>query len=179
MWNDFDGLDVFGYVFTNFSITTSSCLNQHSIFITNADCKTIDLQFTDERHVCIVEALHHALAPGLQFVWPHCVVEAGHWCAVCNRSKRGNYWRTNLQSWRIKSDEFGKLCFKRLQFTLQFVVFSIANLWRIVSEIAFVMQVDGIAQKGCAVAVLLCCFCAASHRCNITCGLHYGSRLVA
>ena len=118
MWNDFDGLDVFGYIFTNFSIATSSCLNQHPIFITNADCKAINLQFTDERHVCVVEALHHALAPGLQFVWPHCVVKAGHWCAVCNRRKRGDCRRTNLQCWRIEGDEFGKLRFKCLKLAL-------------------------------------------------------------
>jgi hypothetical protein len=98
---------------------------------------------------------------------------------VGNWRKRGDCRRTNLQRWRIKGDEFGKLCFKCLKLALQFVVFSVAYFRSIVSEIAFVMQVDGFTQKGGAVAIFLCCFCAASHTCNITCGLHYGSRLVS
>ena len=179
MRNNFDGFDVFGYVFTNFSITTCCCLDQNTTFITNADCKTINLQFADERHVCIVEAFHHALAPRLQFIWSHCIVKAGHWRTVRHRSKRGHRRRTNLQCWRIECDKFREFCFKCLQFPLQFVVFHVANFRCVVRKIALIMQVDGFAQKAHAVAIFLCCFCATSHMSNITCGLHYGSRLVA
>ena len=45
-----NGLDVFGDVFTNFSVTSRCGLHEHAILVSNAHGQAINLQFANQAH---------------------------------------------------------------------------------------------------------------------------------
>ena len=75
----------------------------------------------------------------------HCVIQAGHRCAMRYWRKGGECGCANLGCWRIQRDQAGVLGFQSNEFALQFVVLGITYLGSVVSEVLLVVFVDDVA----------------------------------
>ena len=89
MWNGGHREHVGRDVFAHATIAACGCLHQHATLITQADCQPVDLELAHELNRFTFEATRDSLAPCLEFGHIHRVVEAGHWHAMRDRSKRG------------------------------------------------------------------------------------------
>ena len=141
-----NGLYVFGDVFTNFSVTSRGSLHEHTILVSNTHSQAINLQFANQAHgLRIVQPFCRPLAPSLQFVDIHCVIQAGHRCSMRYWLKSCECRCAHLGCWRIQRDQAGVLSFQSNEFALQFVVLGITYFGCIVSEVLLVVFVDDVA----------------------------------
>ena len=117
--------NVRGDIFPNPSVSTSRSAHQHTIFVEQIHCKTVDLDLGEHVQITTTRVVSHSGFPTRKLFQRENIVQAGHLLEVFDRSKGLRSCTSYLSGRRICTAILRVLCLKVFEFAVELVVLCI------------------------------------------------------